>query len=274
VMVAFTYRHNSFGGSIFVKPFGEDMVRGDGGLKSDCFNVGGHDTTIWDCELQWDTSMIGVAYSCGLQLLAPSPTGYQALTNFPRLNSPHCLAVDWLDRSTIAVGCRTNAYDDEGRRLPRTAPEILHEVYLCDTRSEGVAARFRRQDRITGVHVPNDSGTNILVSSTRHIDLYDLRNLRPDRPLLSIDHLSGTTRLSTPTYGGLLAATDPYNKIQIYSLHTGKCLRAIAAPAALGLLTRPKWEEDYRGSPYLQACAGNTIQRWSWNGKDDGKQPC
>lgn len=257
-VVACTSRYNNFSGNAFVGRLplhGQDPRDHPHVASGTYFNVGDSTATVWDCKVSPSSERVAFASTNGAVVYT---TGNLA-GDVELFSSPNteAFACDWLDSSTLAVGTRTKHRKNK-----------VHGVHLWDVRTGGSVERFIRNERIVAIQNPNDSGNNLIVASNYKIDLYDTRMISEklkDRPLLSLDHKSGSTRLHLSTRGTLVAAMDQYNKIQVYSLATGKHLRTFGSTRP-GLLQSPRWQQDVRGALYLQACAKNTIRQWAWNG--------
>ncbi|KAK4632288.1 hypothetical protein CLAFUW4_03641 [Fulvia fulva] len=260
-VVASTARPNPFVGNVYIGPLAQ--LYDDGSIASGYhFNVGEIQDTIWECKVNDWSHEIAVAGSHGCQLHSVGKH-MQSVNRLSLADSAECYAADWLNARTLAVGCRR-----------KSGKDARHDVSLWDTRSNGTAVRLKRNARISGIQRLDDSQHHLLVSSSYDISMYDLRVLRKDRPLLTLDHKSAFTKLHMPTlHNDLVAAVDQYNKVQVWSLRTGKHLRTMHNfKRQPGLLYHPRWQQDHSsGAPFLQACLNNTLQQWSWqNSLDEG----
>ncbi|CAK3853566.1 hypothetical protein DOTSEDRAFT_78301 [Lecanosticta acicola] len=251
--VACTSTPNDFSGNVFVGALplpGQDPRDADSSPSGCFFNVGKAGDELWDCKLNTNGNAAFVgSFGAVVRHISDLPNG----TTFAGHNgSMEAFACDWLDCNTLAIGTRA-----------QSRKRFFHGVQLWDVRTEDSAERFKRdgKGRVVAIKTPNPHGTNLLVASTQEIDLYDTR--MGQGPLMSIKHSSGSTRLHLSTHGNLLAAPDQYNQIQVYSLASGQPLRSFGSQVPY-LLQKPRWQEDARGTLYLQACAKNTIWQWEW----------
>lgn len=257
VVLANTAQPNRFSGNLFfsfISDVGSDDDLSEDRLEAQVLNAGSETDTIWDCQLGNEvTTEFALGGTFGAMARSLTSPGFTD-DELDAEDSGEVFALDWLDRNIIALGMKPFC-DYEGN----------HVVALWDTRNKGVAQRIRRRDKINGVRNPDSSSHNLVVTSSHDINLYDLRYVSKSVPLMSIEHKSGS-----PTFhmsildGDLLATTDWNNKLQVYSLRSGTLLRTLAPYGnRRGIISKPRWQHDFRGVPYLQACVGNTIQRWS-----------
>lgn len=164
-------------------------------------------------------------------------------------------AIEWMSPHTLAyTSCKV--------RQQRSSE---NKIMLWDVRSPTArAARIDRQKRTSGLSKPDFSGTNMIVTSNYDISWYDLRLLRADRPLLSIRHSSGGPRTYHSThYGGMLAAVDEREEVQLYSWRTGRHVKTLTCgPMYQGEIKRNvRWYEGPNG-PFLQACCNKDVLTW------------
>ncbi|EME48251.1 hypothetical protein DOTSEDRAFT_78301 [Dothistroma septosporum NZE10] len=260
-VVASTARPNAFVGNVYVGPLAHS--HDDGSVASGYhFNVGEPEDAIWECKVNKWSNEIAVAGTQGCQLHSIGKQ-MQSLARYKFDDSAECYAADWLNPRTLAMG--------SGRK---TGKDITHGVLLWDVRSDGAAMRLKRKARISGTQRLDTNEHQLLVSSSYDISMYDLRVLRKDRPLLTLDHKSGTTKLHMPTlHSDVVAAADQYNKMQVWSLRTGKHLQTLHNfQYRPGLLYHPRWQDEHcAGAPFLQACLHDTLQQWTWqNDLDEG----
>lgn len=251
-VIATTAQRNSFSGNCYVGPINDPDAHG-GINRGYVFNVGYKSDTLWDCKVDKQSHLVACAGSFGVKVHSIE-TEMRSLTKMSFSKTGEVFALDWLNPQTLALGMKQFI-----------APDSYYDVFLWDVRSDGVARRFTRPDKISGIHKPDDSGNGLIIASQHDISLYDLRNLSRSRSVISLEHKSGNPRVHVSTLNGnLLAATDWNNKIHLYSLRSGKHLRTLTpCQRRNGLVSKPRWQEDHRGAPYLQACVDNTIQRWS-----------
>ncbi|KAF2165197.1 hypothetical protein M409DRAFT_24581 [Zasmidium cellare ATCC 36951] len=256
VVMANTAQPNRFSGNFFwsfISDIGSDDDLSEDRLEAVVLNYGSDTDTIWDCQLDEINTYFALGGTFGAIVRGISGPGTDSAV-LDAEDSGEVFSLDWLDRKTIALGMK-----------PFCESEGYHNVALWDIRNKGVAQRIRRRDKISGVRNPDASRHNLVVTSSHDINLYDLRYVSKSVPLMSIEHKSGS-----PTFhmsildGDLLATTDWNNKLQVYSLRSGTLVRTLAPYGnRRGIISKPRWQHDFRGVPYLQACVGNTIQRWT-----------
>lgn len=256
IVFAHTAQANKFSGDTYVGGVDRSLVPMQGWGT---FNICPESDTMWDCKFNLLDGVIAAGGTFGATISTWDLEGPRATAELTPEQSGTVFALDWLDGHTFALGLK-----------PYLLQDSYHDVVLWDIRAQGLAQRIQRRDKILGLQMLDDSMENrcqhnLIVASSHDISLYDLRNLSKDRPVLSLEHKSGSPRVHTSTLdNNLLAATDWNNKVQVYSLRTGTHLRTLTPyRGRKGLISRPRWQEDYRGIPYLQACVGNTMQRWS-----------
>jgi len=157
-------------------------------------------------------------------------------------------AITWWDSRTVAFGEREN-------------------VVLWDIRSRGRVVRFKRKKPITGIQSPDHyNGVHLLVADNRRMDLYDTRMEKA--PLFVFKHLHQGPQLQFDcSTGGLVAALDANNDIQVYSLRTATLLSTLRRPpqASNSLLQNLRWAE----SGVLQACQDHSVVQWTFGGRED-----
>ncbi|KAF7195651.1 hypothetical protein HII31_02969, partial [Pseudocercospora fuligena] len=182
-----------------------------------------------------------------------------------QLDECEVFTIDWLSRSTLAYGALEETKNNR------------HCVKLWDIRSQGQASRLKKSRRITGLSSIDESGRNLLVSSNVSIDLHDLRMTKSwkENPLLSIPHTSIGPQLNYDIWrpsSKLIAAADQYNnRVQIYSLGTGKHVKELSTESKSTHypLGKIRWQEDVNGSPELRAGHGGFINTWAWHGESE-----
>lgn len=271
VVLAHTGQANKFSGDTYIgmiraihsglDPNGGqvDEQQWDPGMAIGTLKVCPESETMWDCRINYENGVIAAGGTFGAVI---SKVGRQHANIMARLtpqDSGTVFALDWLDQTTFALGLKPLAHQDS-----------YHDVVLWDIRAQGLAQRIQRPNKILGLQVLDDfpenrCAHNIVVASSHDINLYDLRNVSKDRPVLSLEHKSGSPRVHMSVLdSNLLAASDWNNKVQVYSLREGTHVRTLTpCRGRKGLVSRPRWQLDHRGVPYLQSCVGNTIQRWS-----------
>jgi len=176
--------------------------------------------------------------------------------------------IDWLDPHTVAFNINGESY---------------YKTTLWDTRTaKGVSVRFNLRSRTTGLLIPENTtptgGHQLVVSTNHNINVYDTRMShsasKPDQALLSIPHVHQGHMQQHATNGSLVAAVDRNNLVQIYSLKTGRSLRALEVPykvmGARSSIGDLMWYDDEKHGWCLQACGQAGIVRWVWGGADDG----
>lgn len=206
---------------------------------------------FWDTAISAD-GKLALAGSDGLIHLPPPHHGLFPVNHLSL--DAECHALDWLTPDTLAGGA--------GR-----------SVVLWDTRTSGSRARFEHPGRITGVAAAGGgSGAQLLVSGNRGLTLYDARMLSGgrDRYPVRFPLLHEGPRLSIGADGpGHLVAAASHGAVKVFSLPLGREVRALELPAgtAAPFPSQVAWREDARGAPYLLACLGDRIARWSWGGR-------
>ncbi|KAK6414580.1 hypothetical protein LTR95_017705 [Oleoguttula sp. CCFEE 5521] len=206
---------------------------------------------LWQCVINpFNPASIAIAASRSVtNLPCMEHDQGESLTDLAETRS-----LDWLDASTIAAG---------------TGKTVL----LWDTRtSDNKRDRFSHGAQITALQtVPRSGGTQILVASNRRISLYDtrVRANKPGNALLSVPMLHENTKLTLSiSPRGLVAAATKVgadNKVQLFSLRTGRELTALDLPGhRAAQVTQLAWREDDVGAEYLQACVGNRLVKWGW----------
>lgn len=179
---------------------------------------------------------------------------HTAKTSIPLGERTQSSAIEWIGVHTVAYG----ACESQGKKQ-----FSKHKIILWDVRSPTArAARFTRAKRITGLSRPDTSGNNLIVTSNYDISLYDLRQGKADRPLLSIPHMSaGPVTYHDTHNGSMLAAIDHRQEIQTYSWRTGKHVKTVASQQryqSSSLMRNVRWYDGQDG-PFLQACQEKTV---------------
>lgn len=148
-------------------------------------------------------------------------------------------------------------------------------LHLFDVRSQGSNLRFPVSSRLTSIQVPEEGGMQIVASNNDKIMLYDTRSGK--LPLLTIPHVHQGPKLQSTVFRkNLVAAVDRENVVQVYSLRTGRHIKALnRLPALAGtddraLLTSLSYkEDDETGRETLQACQNGSMLHWTWTGIGD-----
>ncbi|KAK4505353.1 hypothetical protein PRZ48_003316 [Zasmidium cellare] len=207
----------------------------------------------WDCKFERENWR----FACGGTFGATVRNVVPAWVDFAKLeaeDSGEVFALDWLNPNTLALGLK-----------PFSECRGNHAVVLWDIRSRGTVQRIQRPDKISGLRRLDRTGNNLVVASSHDINLYDLRYASKNTPVVNFEHKTGSPTVHMSILNeDLLATTDHRNQVQVYSLRSGTHLRSLLPyRGRKGLISKPRWQNDPRGVPYLQACVGNTIQRWS-----------
>ena len=174
----------------------------------------------------------------------------------------------------VTVEVRKRSYENESRDVAWLDNNVIaygdRAVMLWDTRSSGSATRFSRRATtpITGLLSPNQEGLQLLVSDNRQIELRDTR-MATKGAVLTWSHTHQGPKLQAAVQEDLqcLAAVDISDKVQMYSLRSGRSLGALkqaeVAKTDAGLHSGLRWHE-MNGDISLQACRGHSVLTWSW----------
>ncbi|KAI5368209.1 putative WD40/YVTN repeat-like-containing domain superfamily [Septoria linicola] len=219
--------------------------------------------TVHACAFDHATHNIAFA-GTGLLVVNGMSPGYIGRCSFGE--TKESFAVTWLQPNVLAYGLQT-----EISKRPSQ-----HTVCLWDVRvgyepsPANSSTRLKRRNRVTGVATVANNDHHLLVSSNLDISLYDLRMHAADGPpLLSIPHTSAGPRFNFAVQDDLIAAVDEQYKVKVYSFQTGRHLRTLQRdlPACSygPPLQQLRWQENRRGSPYLQACADSIVHKWEWS---------
>lgn len=208
------------------------------------------------------------------------PVGWVGRSNFG--DTKESFAATWLQPNVLAYGL-----DTEVARGPPTHTVCLWDVRVGSSPSHANSStRLKRYHRITGLQTPESTGQysiclfaslfsslatdhQLLVTTNKDINLYDLRmQCIAGPPLLSIPHTSVGLQLNFAVRGDLIAAVDALFRVQVYSLRTSRQLKILQRDQSMTSRPSPlhslRWQENSRGSPYLQACADSIVHRWGW----------
>ncbi|KAF2216278.1 hypothetical protein CERZMDRAFT_104681 [Cercospora zeae-maydis SCOH1-5] len=218
--------------------------------------------TIHACA--FDPATRNVAFAgTGLLVVNGLNPGWVGRSNFE--DTKESFTATWLQPNVLAYGLRTE--------ITRGSP--THTVCLWDVRvgsspsNANSSTRLKRVHRITGLERPGGGDHQLIVTTNKDISLYDLRMQSIEGPpLLSIQHTSVGSQLDFAIHGDVIAATDALFRVQIYSLRTSRLLKTLQREQSMGSRPSPlyslRWQENSKGSPYLQGCADSVVHRWGW----------
>lgn len=213
-----------------------------------------NDPDIWATAMHPTTNRVAISATSGIWLV----------DEHARYQGKHALAheskcVTWLDETIIA--CH--------HRLSETTTNERSGVGLCDIRVRDSVLRFPRSvpsRPLTGLANPDESGVHLLAADNYTLDLYDTRVT--SKPLLSFKHVHQGPQLAFDTYAGsIVAAVDRDNRVQTYSLRTGKSLGMLPPHRhpGRGLITKLRFVEGLDGQPVVQACQDHTLVKWTYD---------
>ncbi|GIZ46599.1 hypothetical protein CKM354_000971900 [Cercospora kikuchii] len=218
--------------------------------------------TVHACAFEPATRNIAFA-GTGLLVVDGLSPGWVGRSNFG--DTKESFAATWLQPNVLAYGL-----DTEVARGPPMHTVCLWDVRVGSSPSHvNSSTRLKRYHRITGLQTPESIDHQLLVTTNKDINLYDLRMQSiTGPPLLSIQHTSVGSQLDFAVRGDLIAAVDALFRVQVFSLRTSRHLKTLQRNQSMTSRPSPlhslRWQENSRGSPYLQACADSIVHRWGW----------
>ncbi|KAK4580405.1 hypothetical protein LTR86_000608 [Recurvomyces mirabilis] len=198
------------GSNVYIGPSWEmEALTGSNGMYMNVGPNGVTDFSIWSTAMNRAEDRIAISSSRDTYCL-DLYNDAQAVAYASVPHEGESRDVAWLDHNVIAYGDR--------------------ELKLWDTRSFGSATRFSRRSSspITGIFSPNQEGLQLLVSDNRQIELRDTR-MTTKGAVLAWPHEHQGPKLQAAVQGELqcIAAVDISDKVQVYSLRSGRSLGAL-----------------------------------------------
>lgn len=218
--------------------------------------------SLWTCALSPNTRYGAIGTDEGVYLLDMQTT---RVCN--HLSSwSNYMALEWLGPNLLIAG-QSYRHRDDGELAITRINGPPGSVFLYDTRVRQASLRFRDTQAITGIRSANNSQQQMIVSTNKTISLFDLRKTSSKTPLLSFEHHASRPELplAVDPAGGLIAAPDSHNQVQVYSLRSGTHLKALPMlPDNTDNITQVDFSEDAVGRPILDVCQGRDFAHFTW----------